>query len=63
MPLAMLSPLVSIALFCASALSAMKLLGADAAMNCSTAKRKRALVLASASTASARPSIVRAFSR
>ena len=59
----MLSPWVSKAFFCASALNAMKLLGDDAAIHCSTAKRMRLRVLASASTASARPISVRALSK
>ena len=54
---------VSIAFFCASAFSAMKLLGADAAIHCSTAKRRRAFVLASVCAASTMPSSVRALSR
>ncbi len=61
--MAMLSPWVSIAFFWASALKAKKLLGAMAASHCSTPKRMRARVLASASTASARPMSVRALSR
>ncbi len=56
-PRAMLSPRVSIAFCWASALSTRKLLGAEAAIHCSTAKRSRALVLASVSTASTRPSM------
>jgi hypothetical protein len=63
MPLAMLSPRVSMAFFCASAFSARKLLGAEAAIHCSTAKRRRALVLGSDSAASTRPSSVRPLSR
>ena len=41
----------------------MKLLGADAAIHCSTAKRRRAFVLASVCAASTMPSSVRALSR
>lgn len=63
MPLAMLSPWVSIAFFCASALKASELLGDEAAIHCSTAKRSRALVFSSASMASAIFSRVRPLSR
>ena len=62
-PLAMLSPWVSIAFFCASAFIARKLLGADAAIHCSTAKRMRLRVFSSLSTASASPISAREFSR
>ena len=54
-PLAMLSPCVSRAFCCASALNTRKLLGAMAASHCSTLKRMRARVLSSACTASTRP--------
>ena len=63
MPLAMLSPLVSMAFFWASALNARKLLGAAAARPCSTAKRKRLRVLASDSTASVMASKARLLSK
>jgi hypothetical protein len=63
MPLAMLSPCVSMAFFCASTLKASELLGDEAAIHCSTAKRRRALVFSSASMASAMFSIVRPLSR
>ncbi|MCY1562518.1 hypothetical protein D9M68_999260 [compost metagenome] len=63
MPLAMLSPWVSMAFFCASALKARKLLGALASIHCCTAKRTRVRVLASPCTASAKAMRVRALSR
>jgi hypothetical protein len=59
----MLSPLVSTAFFSASGLSARKLLGLVASTHCCTAKRMRALVLASPCTWSAICISVRAFSR
>ena len=62
-PLARLSPCVAMAFCCASALKARKLLGAEAASHCSTAKRTRLRVLASPSAASAMDIMVRAFSR
>ena len=63
MPVAMLSPWVSMAFFNASGLSARKLLGLVASTHCCTAKRTRALVLASPCMLSAICSSVRALSR
>ena len=63
MPCATLSPLVSSAFFCASGFSARKLAGLIASTHCCTAKRMRALVLASPSIDSASCISVRAFSR
>ena len=63
MPSARLSPWVSIAFFCASGLSARKLLGDAASIHCSTAKRTRDRVFSSACSDSTMPSRVRAFSR
>ncbi len=60
---AMLSPLVSIALLCASGLSARKLLGAAASIHCCTAKRMRALRLRVGVDALGERSSVRALSR
>jgi hypothetical protein len=61
--MAMLSPLVSMAFFWASAFNARKLLGAAAAIHLLDGEPHAGGFSASASTASARPIMVRALSK